>query len=118
MHHYQLSKLAMLLLAALPYCLMTTGAFSPSEKLANRRDALGWIAGGVAGCIAQPVLADDTPDSFDVNNYLRTGLVSQPMGGTYIYDTLFVVSSLYILRYDRADAFTVTHSLFFFFCFL
>lgn len=47
----------------------------------TRREALGWMGGLVATVIAQPALAaGDTPDEFDVDSYIRTGLVTQPMG--------------------------------------
>lgn len=50
---------------------MCSGLSSPS----TRRNALGWIAGACAGCIATPSV-----NAVDADEFLKTGMVSQPMG--------------------------------------
>lgn len=53
-----------------------------TKAVSSRRAAINWI-GGAAGflvCQSPAVAVPDLPDSFDVDSYLKTGLVSQPMG--------------------------------------
>ena len=57
-------------------------AFSADRMVASRREALGWI-GGAAACsfLNQPAsAAGEGEATFNVDDYLRTGLVAQPMG--------------------------------------
>jgi len=57
---------------------LPTNGLSP-QCLNSRRQALGWIAGGVsAAFVAQPAGADE--GGVNVGNFLQTGMVSQPMG--------------------------------------
>jgi len=56
----------------------------------SRREALGWIAGSTVSSAARILLAplvanaladdDKMPDRFDVDNFIKTGMVAQPMG--------------------------------------
>ena len=54
-----------------------------TERPASRRETLGWIAGaatiGLTGQEPAKAVAD-RPDSFDVQDFIRTGVVQQPMG--------------------------------------
>lgn len=62
--------------------------FSTPVQPSSRRTALGWLAGASSTFLVVPALAvravddadDKLPETFDVQNYLRTGLVAQPMG--------------------------------------
>lgn len=59
-----------------------------SNTAQSRRAALGWMTGGMTGWAtvvmteqaAQAAGADDIPDKFNVDDYLRTGQVMNPMG--------------------------------------
>lgn len=62
--------------------------WSLPEQL-SRRHALGWMAGTTISSSASIVLApvanaladdDKMPDRFDVDNFIKTGMVAQPMG--------------------------------------
>lgn len=58
---------------------------APPVASTTRRGALSWIGGAcISGCIASGgnnvAVAADTPEGVDVDSYLRTGMVPQPMG--------------------------------------
>jgi hypothetical protein len=74
--------------ALLAYTTKLSHALSANIP-ASRRAALGWLSGGVTGWAvvvseqeqtAQAAGADDIPDTFNVDDYLRTGQVMNPMG--------------------------------------
>jgi hypothetical protein len=73
-------------LVAIAHLLVASEALSNDHHITSRRDALGWLAGGttaVGGWLAQQqpsLAAGETPDSFNVDAYLRSGVVSSPMG--------------------------------------
>jgi hypothetical protein len=70
-------------LVAIAHLCVASEALS-NDHITSRRDALGWLVGGttaVGGWLAQPqpsLAADE--DSFNVDAYLRSGVVSSPMG--------------------------------------
>ena len=52
-------------------------------SLSSRRDVLAVASGAIVGSGLAPIIAtatDDSPDSVNVDSFLRTGMVSQPMG--------------------------------------
>jgi len=58
-----------------------------SSNAVNRRAALGWVVGGAGWAVIQQkaALADAPPDGgmpdrFDVDSYLKSGYVQNPMG--------------------------------------
>ena len=59
--------------------LVCSEAFSQQT---SRRAALGWMTAGGGGWLIQnqPSMADGLPERFDVDDFLRTGVVAQPMG--------------------------------------
>jgi hypothetical protein len=67
-------------------CLFAAREVAALAPPSTRREALGWIVGGActsAGCIVgRPWAANaaDTPEGVDVDSFMRTGMVSQPMG--------------------------------------
>ena len=55
------------------------------QQQATRRTALGWMAGGVTTTTGWTMVAnaadkDLLPDRFNVEDYLKTGMVMNPMG--------------------------------------
>lgn len=66
-----MNKGLLALLIAAQAVAMCSGLSSPS----TRRNALGWIASACAGCIATPSV-----NAVDADEFLKTGMVSQPMG--------------------------------------
>lgn len=77
-------------LALVPSPPTAANSNTPSDAgvTIHRRAALGWLAGG-AGAVAGWTLlprqeaaqaAGETPDSFDVDSYLKSGFVQNPMG--------------------------------------
>lgn len=50
----------------------------------ERRSVLGWVGAAVVGTGCQPAFAkpgtETRPDSLDVDNFLRSGVVANPMG--------------------------------------
>ena len=52
------------------------------SRAATRRQALGWIGGAAAALVVNqhPAVAAEQPEVVNVDDYLRTGMVSMPMG--------------------------------------
>ena len=72
-----------------PACMTLTTKVPVVESLAlniSRRNALGWIVGSASSLITGTTAAfaedpaDKIPERLNVDDYLRTGFVSQPMG--------------------------------------
>jgi hypothetical protein len=61
----------------------------PSKQAPSRREALQYLVSSIGSAAAVPLIAGtnvnvasaiDTPSELDVENFLRTGIVAQPMG--------------------------------------
>ena len=56
------------------------------NSCSGRRAALGWISGAVVGAAGWTLEGEkayavaDMPDSFDIDSYLKSGFVQNPMG--------------------------------------
>lgn len=68
-----------LLLLVLLLCLVSC-VCGLAEPTTSRRSALKWFGASGVAFLTQPVLAETTPDSLDVDNFIRTGVVANPMG--------------------------------------
>ena len=69
------------LLFVLSICLVPATEGLAEPAFASRRSALKWLGTASAGlAILQPALAETTPESLDVENFIRTGVVANPMG--------------------------------------
>jgi hypothetical protein len=69
---------SLILLLVASYDATWCNGLSPHS---TRRSAFGLIGGACVGCIiTSGAVAADTPEGVDVQNYIRTGMVSMPMG--------------------------------------
>eukprot|EP00527_Entomoneis_sp_CCMP2396_P007074 CAMPEP_0198141866 /NCGR_PEP_ID=MMETSP1443-20131203/4794_1 /TAXON_ID=186043 /ORGANISM="Entomoneis sp., Strain CCMP2396" /LENGTH=285 /DNA_ID=CAMNT_0043804739 /DNA_START=43 /DNA_END=900 /DNA_ORIENTATION=- len=68
-----------LFIVALPILNVAGLSIDPKPSCTRREALISWVAGAASGvCMSQlPAYAEG---SFDVNDYLRSGMVSQPMG--------------------------------------
>ena len=76
-------SIALLIFVAIDrYVALCTGlATGPSQSSSTRRDALGWIVGGVCAASSCGVaVPSSVADAVDTEDFLKTGTVAMPMG--------------------------------------
>jgi len=62
-------------------CLAPAAHGLAEPAFTSRRSALKWFgAAAASGLATQPAFAESTPKSLDVDNFIRTGVVANPMG--------------------------------------
>ena len=75
-------SIALLIFVAIDrYVALCTGLATGPSQSSTRRDALGWIVGGVCAASSCGVaVPSSVADAVDTEDFLKTGTVAMPMG--------------------------------------